>query len=148
MKHKKTATCTSRNLAVTASNEEQGDGEESIQEQGDREVHKQIETDNIPLEEGMVVACYVPSYADEEPQIGSILSISDGLDEVLIEWMSGTYSEPWTVCKKKEGRSYTTWKENISTSMVLFPIQLSQSRRISGALKTKLQCTYAQVRGN
>ena len=51
--------------------------------------------DNIPLEPGMIVACYVPNYPDEEPQIGTIQSVSDERDEVVLEWMSGTYNEPW-----------------------------------------------------
>lgn len=87
----------------------------------------------------MTVACYLPSYEDEEPQIGSILSILGEADEVLIEWMSGTYNEAWTVCRKRGKECYTTWKEHIPISMVLFPIQLSSSCRISTTLKRKLK---------
>ena len=102
--------------------------------------------DNIPLEPGMTVACYVPTYSDEEPQIGIIQSVSDERDEVVLEWMSGTYNEPWTVCKIKQGGKYTTWKEAIQKSMVLFPIELSQNRRISVILKRELQFAYAEIR--
>lgn len=135
--------------------QQQGDTEENdqtehiaevtVQQQGDTEENEQTETDSIPLEPGMTVAYYVPNYADEEPQIGTVVSIPDEMDEVVVEWMSGTYSEPWTVCIKQKG-SYTTWKESIPSSMILFPIELSQSRRISTTLKMELQYTYAQIR--
>jgi hypothetical protein len=45
--------------------------------------------ETIPLEPDLTVACCVPSYADEEPQIGSINP--NVTDKVLIEWMSGTH---------------------------------------------------------
>ena len=102
--------------------------------------------ESIPLEPGMTAVCFVPKYADEEPQIGSIISILPESDEVVIEWMSGTYSELWTVCKKRKKGGYTTWKENIPRLMVLFPIELSQSSCISGVLKKKLQLAYDKVR--
>ena len=102
----------------------------------------------VPLEPGMTVACYVPDYDDEEPQIGAILSITNETEEVLIEWMTGTYSEPWSICKKKGKDGYSTWKELIPLSMVLFPIELSASRRIHTTLKKKLQDAYAQIRGD
>ena len=134
---------------MAVSNEDERDtGEQSFEEQGHNEEPEPTNNDNIPLEPGMIVACYVPSYGEEEPQIGSILSIPDGTDEVLIEWMSGTYSEPWTVCKKRDKAGYTTWKESVPISMILFPIELSASCRISVTLKKKLQHAYSQVRDN
>ena len=81
-------------------------------------------SNNIPLETGMTVACFVPSYKDEEPQIGTVLSLCNETDEVLVEWMMGTYSEPLAVCKIREKGIYTTWKETIPISMILFPIEL------------------------
>lgn len=143
MKHKERASSS----AASSSEEQEDMYYEEHHEQMQTPTDNSDESDsNIPLEPGMTVACYVPSYVDEEPQIGSIISIPDETDEVLVEWMSGTYSEPWTVCRIKEKGIYTTWKEKISTSMVLFPIELSQSRRISATLKKKLQLKYAQIR--
>ena len=143
VKHKSTTTCSSKKQA----NKEQQNRKISKKAiaKSQEEVQRNIDTyrDDIPLEPGMMVACYVPRYCDEEPQIGSVVSVSD---EVVVEWMTGTYNEPWTVCRIKEKGRYIPWKETLHKSMILFPIELSPSSRISFLLKKELQYTYAQIR--
>lgn len=59
---------------------------------------------NQTLEIGMTVACFLPRFAEEQPQIGQVVDIADS--EVGVEWMTGTNSEPWVVCKS---RACGTW---------------------------------------
>lgn len=99
----------------------------------------------LHLECGMQVACFVPLYQNEEPQIGTITALPDGRVDVEIEWMTGTYSEPWTVCKTRQGGSYVPWKEKIPISTILFPIQLTKSGRLGNGLKIKLKRAYEQI---
>ena len=96
------------------------------------------------IEVGMIVACYVADYADEEPQIGKLVALENG--SAVIEWMTGTYSEPWIVYKCRSGRNYETWRDTIPISSILFPIELTASNRITSALKLRLQEAYEQRR--
>ena len=88
---------------------------------------------------GMILACYLPQYIEEEPQIGKISQVSDKQDDIEIEWMRGTYYEPLVVYKSRRG---TTWKEHVSVHDILFPIELTASGRISTMLRSKLQVAY------
>jgi len=41
-------------------------------------------------------------YADEEPQLGKLIIDSDiNSDNFEVEWMVGTYSEPWQLWKQQ-----------------------------------------------
>ena len=65
----------------------------------------------------------------------------------MIEWMTGTYySESWFVYKYRKGGTYTTWRETIPITSILFPIELTSSCRISLTLKLTLQKAYAEKR--
>jgi len=44
----------------------------------------------------------------------TITSLPDGCGNIKIEWKVGIYSDPWMVCKQREGRNYVTQKENIT----------------------------------
>jgi len=65
---------------------------------------------------------------------------------VELEWMVGTYSEHWQTWKRKQGKNYVTWKETIPSAAVLFPLQLSNAKRLSANLITKLKLAYEQRR--
>ena len=101
---------------------------------------------NETIEVGMIVACYMPKYADEEPQLGKLVAVENNSNSVLIEWMTGTYSEPWIIYKYRSGGSYKTWRDTIPTSSILFPIELTASNRIMSALKLRLQEAYEEKR--
>ena len=99
------------------------------------------------LEVGMTLACYLPRYIDEEPQIGKVVSIeSNDESHIEVDWMTGTYSEPWVVCKRSAGRTCTMWREKIPLNSILFPIELTTTCRISRALKKKLLKAYEKKR--
>jgi len=98
------------------------------------------------VEVGMVVACFLSCYGDEEPQIGKIVALEKGLESVVIEWMTGTYSQPWVLYKYRKGGIYTTWRESIPITSIIFPIELTASSRIPSGLKLRLQDAYEQKR--
>ena len=103
-----------------------------------------VEVNCVPtLERGMTVACFLSQYGDEEPQIGRIVTLANDSDELEIEWMRGTYYEPWIVYKSRRGK---TWRETIPFSSVLFPIKLSASGRINKAEKSVLKQAYEKRR--
>ena len=74
------------------------------------------------IQVGMVVACFVQCYGDEEPQIGKVVALEKETESVVIEWMTGTYSEPWVLYRYRKEGMYTTWRETIPISSVLYPI--------------------------
>ena len=82
-------------------------------------------------------------YADEEPQLGKLIKDSDiNSDNFEVEWMVGTYCEPWQLWKQSHGRISKTWKDKIPSTAVLFPIELSSNRRLSTSLIVKLKQEY------
>lgn len=92
----------------------------------------------------MVVACFVQCYGDEEPQIGRVVALHKESESIVVEWMTGTYSWPWVLCKYRKEGVYTTWRETIPITSVLFPIELTATSRIPNALKHHLQNAYEQ----
>ena len=98
------------------------------------------------LECGQQVACFLQKYEEEEPQIGTVTAIPAGRKSVEIEWMVGSYSQPWTVYKRREGGKYVAWKEMIPPSSILFAIDLTRSSRLSPGLVKKLKRAYKEVK--
>ena len=89
---------------------------------------------------GTILACYMEQYSDEEPQLGKLTKEYDlNSENFEIEWMIGTYSEPWQLWKQKHGRSYKTWKQVIPSSAVLFSVKLSNAGRLSNNLVVELK---------
>ena len=96
-----------------------------------------------PIKEGNLVACYVEKYEDEEPQIAKILNVN--LEDVEVQWMQGSYFDPWHPCRVKQGRSYEPWVEDIPRSSILYEVQLSKTSRLSEPLRKKLKLSYSYV---
>ena len=94
----------------------------------------------------MTVACHLSDYAEVEPQIGTLVRLESDSDNAEVEWMTGTYSEPWVVYKCRRGGAYTTWRETIPITSILCPIKLTATSRISSTLKLQLQKAYEQRR--
>ena len=67
---------------------------------------------DVPIKACNIVACYLEKYQDEEPQITEILDVK--LDTVKVQWMQGSYHDPWCPCKtNKKGSTYEPWVEEI-----------------------------------
>ena len=93
------------------------DSSPTSNEQQEREATGGVESANETqlLKCGMLVACFIPKYKEEEPQIGTVVSVPDKNGNLEIEWMTGTYSEPWMTCQKKSSRKKCTMeRENKS----------------------------------
>ena len=92
------------------------------------------------------MACFLEKYADEEPQIGEIISVHDDVSELEINWYTGSYNDPWAPCKRKQGASqYSLWMEVIPTNVVLCAIKLSRACRLSIHDKNKLKSMYSNI---
>ena len=95
----------------------------------------------------MHVACFIPKYKDEEPQIGKIISFpNDQSTDIEVEWMVGTYTECWVVWRKRQGKGYITWKETVPVDAILFPITLNENGRLNKTLVQKLKNAYKKIR--
>ena len=70
------------------------------------------------LQHGSLVALFVPKYTDEIPQIAKIVSVASEGSELVIEWLTGSYSSVWTACKRREGRKFVPWVETVKRSHV------------------------------
>lgn len=90
-----------------------------------------------------LVATFVPEYRDEIPQIGRVLTVEE--EVVTIEWLQGTYSSLWKVCKRREGRNVVPWVEDIPKTAIISKVELTKGQRLPGAVKTKLKSLYANL---
>lgn len=89
----------------------------------------------------MLASVDLPKYYPEKPQIGKILSIDK--DDVELLWYYGTWSGPWKVFKKRQGRSMVDMKEVIPKSSIkLFNFTLTNAGRLKQATKTHLKMLY------
>jgi len=88
---------------------------------------------------GDIVACYVDQYAEEEPQIATIISMKQN-NKLDVHWMHGSYSDP---CKR--GRSMEPWIEEIDTKNLLYPLELTRSCRLPESTRKKLKLSYSQL---
>ena len=48
---------------------------------------------SIAIKSGVVIACFVDEYEDEEPQLGRVTE-DLGAEDVEVEWMVGAYLKP------------------------------------------------------
>ena len=96
-----------------------------------------------PVKLGDIVACYLTKYDDEEPQIGKVVSLKPA-NKVDVQWMHGSYSDPWILCRQKRGRTMEPWIEEIDQANMLYPIELTKSNRLTESSRKKLKLSYNQ----
>ena len=103
--------------------------------------------DTVTLQCGMLVARFLTKYRDEIPQIGKIHALSTGSPEVIeVEWMMGSFSSVWKVCKQWQGREYIPWRESIQRKdIVFFPIQITNTFRLRKETIAQLKQAYSLV---
>ena len=100
--------------------------------------------ENIRLHCGMLVACYLAQYDDEEPQLGEVLSLKG--QNMVIQWMIGSYTKPWKVYKQKIGKELVPWTEEVPTSAVILSVQLSPDGMLDQGQRSKLIDAYKHIR--
>ena len=89
---------------------------------------------------GMLIAVNTPKYR-ERPQIGRIISISP--QEVVLEWLVGTYSGTWREWKGKEGGKTVVFTDTVATTNIIHTdIQLTSSKRLSPSVVKVLKTLY------
>jgi len=101
----------------------------------------------VPLQCGMIVACFLPKYKDEIPQIGKVIDICTASPEhIEIEWQTGSFSSSWKVCKLREGRRCVPWTESIQQKdIIYYPIELTNSCKLRKKTVTELQLAYSSL---
>uniref|UniRef100_A0A671YBR7 Nipped-B protein n=1 Tax=Sparus aurata TaxID=8175 RepID=A0A671YBR7_SPAAU len=92
-----------------------------------------------------VVAILRPKYKDR-PQIARVVQkIKNGYS---IHWMTGSYSGPWVVAKKRDGRKKVPWVDTIKESDIIYKkISLTSGQKLSNKVAQTLRALYAAKEG-
>lgn len=91
----------------------------------------------------MFLAVDLAKYHPEKPQIAQAVSIIDN-DNIEVLWYCGTWSGPWKVYKRREGRNMVESKEVIPKSSVkLFNFTFTQGGKLKQAVKDQLRALYS-----
>uniref|UniRef100_A0A3Q1BMG9 Nipped-B protein n=1 Tax=Amphiprion ocellaris TaxID=80972 RepID=A0A3Q1BMG9_AMPOC len=92
-----------------------------------------------------VIAICCPKYKDR-PQIARVIQKTKS--GYSIHWMTGTYSGPWTVAKKRDGRKKVPWVDNIKESDIIYKkISLTSGQKLSSKVAQTLRALYAAKKG-
>ncbi|XP_034047622.1 nipped-B-like protein B [Thalassophryne amazonica] len=92
-----------------------------------------------------VVAIYWPKYKDR-PQIAKVIQkVRTGYS---VQWMSGTYSGPWTEAKKRDGRKMVPWVDTVKESDIIYKkISLTSGHKLTNGVAQTLRALYAAKEG-
>ena len=103
-----------------------------------------VTVDNINLiEPDNLVALNVLN-CDQRPLVARVIDVShDNLD---IVWLEGSYTRPWKISKRKEGRAMVDWTDTVpKSSVILFDFQLTKTGRLQKATIEHLKETYCRI---
>uniref|UniRef100_A0A3Q2QX81 Nipped-B protein n=1 Tax=Fundulus heteroclitus TaxID=8078 RepID=A0A3Q2QX81_FUNHE len=93
-----------------------------------------------------IVAICRPKYKDR-PQIAKI--IQKTRSGYSIHWMTGTYSGPWAVAKKRDGRKKVPWVDSIKESDIIYKkISLTSGQKLTNKVAQTLRALYASKDGS
>ncbi|XP_058473856.1 nipped-B-like protein B isoform X2 [Solea solea] len=100
---------------------------------------------NETVEAMDVIAICCPKYKDR-PQIARVIQKTKS--GYSIHWMSGTYSGPWTVAKKRDGRKKVPWVDTIKESDIIYKkIPLTSGQKLTNKVAQTLRALYAAKEG-
>lgn len=92
-----------------------------------------------------VVAICRPKYKDR-PQIAKVIQKTKA--GYSIHWMTGSYSGPWAVAKKRDGRKKVPWVDNIKESDIIYKkIALTSGQKLTNKVAQTLRALYAAKEG-
>ncbi|XP_077478659.1 nipped-B-like protein B isoform X2 [Stigmatopora argus] len=92
-----------------------------------------------------VVAICCPKYKDR-PQIARVVHKTKS--GYSVHWMSGSYSGPWAVAKKRDGRKKVPWLDNIKESDIIYKkISLTSGHKLTNKVAQTLRALYAAKDG-
>lgn len=94
-----------------------------------------------PVEPMDIIATFCPKYKDR-PQIARV--VEKTRTGYSIHWMTGTYSGPWSVAKKRDGRKKVPWADTIKESDIIYKkINLTSGQKLSNKVVQTLRALYA-----
>lgn len=100
---------------------------------------------NEPVEAKDIIATFCPKYKDR-PQIARV--VEKNRTGYSIHWMTGTYSGPWSVAKKRDGRKKVPWVDTVKESDIIYrKISLSSGQKLSNKVVQTLRALYATKDG-
>uniref|UniRef100_A0A3Q4MC51 Nipped-B protein n=1 Tax=Neolamprologus brichardi TaxID=32507 RepID=A0A3Q4MC51_NEOBR len=92
-----------------------------------------------------IVAIYCRKYKDR-PQIARV--VQKTRNGYSIHWMTGSYSGPWAVAKKRDGRKKVPWVDNIKESDIICKkISLTSGQKLTNKVAQTLRALYAAKEG-
>uniref|UniRef100_A0A3Q2Z604 Nipped-B-like protein B n=2 Tax=Hippocampus TaxID=72046 RepID=A0A3Q2Z604_HIPCM len=92
-----------------------------------------------------VVAICCPKYKDR-PQIARVVQKTKS--GYSVHWMCGSYSGPWAVAKKRDGRKKVPWLDNIKESDIIYKkISLTSGHKLTHKVAQTLRALYAAKDG-
>ncbi|KAM4527458.1 nipped-B-like protein B isoform 2-T4 [Odontesthes bonariensis] len=92
-----------------------------------------------------VIAICCPKYKDR-PQIARVVQKTKS--GYSIHWMTGSYSGPWAVAKKRDGRKKVPWVGNIKESDIIYKkISLTSGQKLTNKVAQTLRALYAAKEG-
>ena len=109
--------------------------------------HAVREVLNVDTLEGLRVGHLVALNVENcnlRPLIAKVLNSSD--NELEIVWLEGSYTGPWKISKKKDGRTIVDWTDTVpKQSVILFDFELTKSNRLRKATVQHLKAAYSQL---
>lgn len=101
---------------------------------------------NAVVEAMDVVAICCPKYKDR-PQIARVIEKTK--HGYSIHWMTGSYSGPWAVAKKRDGRKKVPWVDTIKESDIIYKkISLTSGQKLTNRVAQTLRALYAAKERN
>lgn len=92
-----------------------------------------------------VVAICRPKYKDR-PQIARVIQKTK--NGYSIHWMTGSYTGPWAVAKKRDGRKKVPWVDTIKESDIIYKkISLTSGHKLTNKVAHTLRALYAAKEG-
>lgn len=106
------------------------------------QVEREVITNQDPkdIDVGMLVAIDLDKYR-ERPLIAKVKETKD--DKLVVAWMAGSWTTPWSVCKRWTGRTREEWLEEVSReSIILFDFELTPTGKLRSASIKELKNSY------
>ncbi|XP_069028403.1 nipped-B-like protein B isoform X2 [Embiotoca jacksoni] len=101
--------------------------------------------DSETVEAMDIIAICRPKYKDR-PQIARV--VQKTRSGYSIHWMTGTYSGPWAVAKKRDGRKKVPWVDTIKESDIIYrKISLTSGHKLTNKAAQTLRALYAAKEG-
>ena len=106
------------------------------------QIHREIlrNQNSNDIKSGMLVALKSDLHQDR-PLIARVNQVKG--NTLSVTWQYGRWTTSWDVLKKREGRVYTEWIEEVpKDDVLLFDFELTSSGKLRSATVTELKRVY------